>query len=274
MVRKIYKFIYSMVRRYLDHELSVFASQVTYYLTLVFFPALILLISTANFLLSETLLDALALAAPGELQDFAYSIIEDIMVSSNVGVLSAAITALVIVGTKAVRSLMRGINNAYGLQENRNFIKIYFIAFAYLGLMLISIVALLILTVFGGKLYTATTSLLGINITININPYTYIVPMIILLIVLLLLYSFISCKRMHIRDTIIGAALATVGIILASAVFRIYVDNFSSYPVIYGSITSIMVLLTWLYIISIVILLGAELNGYIMEKRAENGNNE
>jgi membrane protein len=60
-----------------------------------------------------------------------------------------------------------------------------------------------------------------------------------------------------------GAVCATALWILASMAFTVYVANFSGYDKTYGSLGSVVVLLTWLYISSFVVLLGAVINGQI-----------
>ena len=60
-----------------------------------------------------------------------------------------------------------------------------------------------------------------------------------------------------------GAVLALVGWVLVTAVFGLYVTNFSSYDQTYGSLASIVILLLWLYLSSTVVLLGALLNSGI-----------
>lgn len=62
------------------------------------------------------------------------------------------------------------------------------------------------------------------------------------------------------RDTLPGAAAATVIWLTASALFSLYVSNFGSYNKTYGSLGAVIVLLMWFYISAYAILLGAELN--------------
>src|SRR5690606_11014168 len=66
-----------------------------------------------------------------------------------------------------------------------------------------------------------------------------------------------------------GSTLATALIILSTLGFSFYVNNFSSYNRIYGSIGSVIVLMTWIYINSFVLLIGFELNASINMLRQE-----
>jgi membrane protein len=57
-----------------------------------------------------------------------------------------------------------------------------------------------------------------------------------------------------------GAALATVMWFVSTVVFGVYLRNFANYDVIYGSVATAIALLIWLYIVSMVVLIGAEFN--------------
>ena len=61
--------------------------------------------------------------------------------------------------------------------------------------------------------------------------------------------------------TLPGAIFATIGWILASGAFSYYVNNFANYSKAYGSLGAVIILLVWLYITSIMIVLGGEING-------------
>ena len=65
-----------------------------------------------------------------------------------------------------------------------------------------------------------------------------------------------------------GAVFGVTAWILASAAFFIYVSTFSSYSATYGAFTAVVILLVWLYLTSSVLLVGAELNAVVDQRRA------
>ena len=69
-------------------------------------------------------------------------------------------------------------------------------------------------------------------------------------------------NKLSFRAVAAGAALTTVAWCIASYGFAFYVNYFSKYHVIYGSLTSIIVLITWIYISSFVILFGGSINAF------------
>lgn len=87
-------------------------------------------------------------------------------------------------------------------------------------------------------------------------------------IMLSFLYKFSPSVKTNISikfsETIPGSIFASLGIIIFSAIFSFYVNNFGNYSKSYGSIGGLIVLLIWLYSISIVIVLGAEVNATLI----------
>jgi membrane protein len=64
-----------------------------------------------------------------------------------------------------------------------------------------------------------------------------------------------------------GTLSATFSLVIVSIGFAFYVNNFSNYSVLYGSIGAVIALLTWLFILSNIIILGGEINALVYRKR-------
>ena len=94
------------------------------------------------------------------------------------------------------------------------------------------------------------------------NYTRYIVIVFIIFITLLVMFKSLPNRVLSFRAVAAGAALTTVAWCIASYGFAFYVNYFSKYHVIYGSLTSIIVLITWIYISSFVILFGGSINAF------------
>jgi membrane protein len=66
------------------------------------------------------------------------------------------------------------------------------------------------------------------------------------------------------REVVPGAVIASLGWVIVSIAFSYYIDNFGNYSKVYGSLGGIIALLMWLYVSSIIILMGAEINASLM----------
>jgi membrane protein len=82
-----------------------------------------------------------------------------------------------------------------------------------------------------------------------------------------LLYKYSPCvenrRKIKLRNTLPGSLFSALGWMITSIIFSYYVNNFSRYTVTYGSVGGIIVLLIWLYIVSIIVVLGGEINATI-----------
>ena len=97
----------------------------------------------------------------------------------------------------------------------------------------------------------------------------WIVIVLLLFLAISFLYYFAPAKRTGFKFFSPGSTLATLLFILTSLGFSAYVNHFGQYNKLYGSIGTLMVILIWLYLNSIAILIGFELNVSIMAARAE-----
>lgn len=76
-------------------------------------------------------------------------------------------------------------------------------------------------------------------------------------------------RRMKYYEVFAGSLFSSFGWFITSILFSLYVNNFSNYSSTYGSIGGIILLIIWLYWISIIILLGGELNASLAYNRIE-----
>ena len=105
----------------------------------------------------------------------------------------------------------------------------------------------------------------------DIFSLLYSLRMLIFFVALTLLfttaYKFLSADKYKLRRHIPGAVFAAVGWIAFSWAYSIYIANFSNISYIYGSLAALILLMLWLYFCMTILLLGAQLNVWISEKR-------
>jgi membrane protein len=89
-----------------------------------------------------------------------------------------------------------------------------------------------------------------------------------MLLVFTFVYHFTPSRRFRYREVIPGSIFSTLGWILTSLVFSFYINNFGNFSRTYGSLGGIIALLVWLYWISIIVMLGGELNASLAFMRA------
>lgn len=85
-------------------------------------------------------------------------------------------------------------------------------------------------------------------------------------IILLGLYTFVPTIKVNYRNAIIGASVTTVIFYLVKKIFSLYIVEFATYKVIYGALAVIPIIFIWIYLIWVIILLGAELTAALGEQ--------
>jgi membrane protein len=253
-----------LISRVIDDEIDALAAQVTYYLLLSFFPFLLLLLSMLGYsdLKSKDVLIYLSQIMPKSSFDLIYTTVIEVFDSTNGNLLPLSIMGLVWTGSSGFRAIMRGLNKAYDEKETRPYWKTLSISMLFmigLALVIIGVVALVVFgQTIGGIIETrfdvSSSFILGFDVL------RYIVILGGMIFIFAALYHFTPCRRLTFKEVIPGAIFTTLGWLVASLGFAYYVNNFNNYSSVYGGIGAVIVLMLWLYITSIIILVGGEIN--------------
>ena len=138
---------------------------------------------------------------------------------------------------------------------------------------IIVIILLLVLSVFGNTLNLFIAGHIPFLKKISdwlIMSRTFITPT-VLVVFSLMIYRFLPNRRGRFRDQLPGAMFAAVGWMVVSWVFSIYLDVFEGFSSMYGSLTTIVLIMLWMYFCMYCILLGAEMNVLLVGKIFEKG---
>ena len=266
---KIIPFIRGLVRRYKEHEVASLGAHMTYYWILSFFPFLIFILSLFAFtpIAHEDFLQYLASILPLSMYDFIYGTVDHLLLYRNETLLSVGAIGAVWTASAGVRILMRGINKAYGNKDPRPYWLIKLIAIFYTIIVAIIIVSSFILLIFGNTLGSYLYIILGISqfSKVTWNTIRILAPIGPIYILFIIIYKYIPNKNKRCNIVAPGAAFSTISLYFFSYLFSIYVDNFGKFNQMYGSVGGVFFLFTWLHISSLMMLLGAEINGQCRE---------
>lgn len=276
--KKWFLFLDELLYRYEDDGVSEIGAQLTYYLILAIFPFLIFFLSTLKYTpLSDTqVLETMLSALPGETQSLLYNLISEIMNKSSVALLSVGALGAIWSSSKGILSIIKAVNRAFDLEEDRPFWKLRGLAVIFtLALFLILVIAFSTL-IFGEVLFDLIINSYNLPFLILWKIMKLLIPLVFMTLIFALLYKFSpSIKEginIKLSETIPGSIFASGGIILFSVLFSFYVNNFGNYTNTYGSLGGVIILLIWIYAVSIVVVLGAEINAtYISQKNKKIG---
>lgn len=256
-----------LYHRFQEDEVTALGAQLTFYLVLAFFPFLIFLITLVSYLpiTNDLPLHQLAALLPGEAYLQVRSIIAETVQARSQTLLSLGMIITLWAASNGVNAIIRGINKAYFEKETRPFWKVRGLSIVFTLALALVILFAFIMLVFGRIFGQSLFDWLGINqfFAPVWQVLRYLIPLSTMLLVFLLIYRLSPNRSLRFREVLPGALLASAGWVATSQAFAWYVDHFTNYARIYGSLGGIVVLLIWLYLSSIIILLGGELNAVL-----------
>ncbi|MBE0646416.1 MAG: YihY/virulence factor BrkB family protein [Bacteroidales bacterium] len=259
--------------------LNARASAISFSFVLAFFPFLIFLFTIIPFVpilnFQSELLEIIRGFLPGTTWESVKGTLVDVITRPRSGLLILNFVLTLYFSTNGVNSLIEAFNNTAHTIESRTVVKQYLIS-----IVLVMILSSLLIISIG--LMTFGTWLLNlIFIESVVNSFFYLLMMqvlrwitiaTLLLVAISFLYYLAPAKRGRFRFISAGSMVATILVIVTTLGFNYYVDNFARYNALYGSIGTLLIVLVWIYLNSISLLIGFELNASIMNARqAEEG---
>ena len=242
------------------------AKAITYNFTLAIFPGIIFLFTLIPYIpipnLQDTIMsffEDLDLVMIEQVR----STVEDIISRPRGDLLSFGVIFAVYLATNGMLSLITNFNFFYKTKFTRGFFKNYLVAFV-LTLLLIVIMTLAMGLLIGGQI--VLNFLLDIGILNQDFLFILIITLrfLILFLIFQLMISIIYYlgpsveERWHFMNT--GSVIATLMCIGSSYLFSYYLTNFASYNKFYGSIGAVIAFMIWLYLLSVILLLGFVIN--------------
>lgn len=269
MIKKIWNYIMSFVGKIMDDHVGAYAAQSAYFVVLSAIPFLLLLLTLARYLPFSQLdiTDGIVNAVPVSLKSIVRLIITEVYTKSFSVVPVSAVIALWSAG-KGFMALSNGLNVIYGVKETRNYLYMRIRSTIYTMLFIVAIVLTLILMVFGRNIRDLLVTYWPFirDITDFILRFSTVITMFVLAVFFLLFYVFLPNRRMKVKDQIPGALLTSVAWSAFSFGFSLYFEHFKSFANMYGSLTTILMIMLWLYICMYLFLIGAEMNVQLEEE--------
>jgi membrane protein len=242
------------------------AAQLAYYFLFALFPFLLFLTTLLAYIpvpqLLDQIMNLLTRALPGEALSLVQDHVHTLVSQQRSGLLSFGIIAALWTASSAILAIADGINHAYDVEESRPWWKVRGMAMLLVIGLSLFMIAATVLLIFGPQLgsWIANGVGLGEVFALTWNIARWPVSIVLLMFGLALLYYVAPDAKQSWRWVTPGSVVVVVGWIITSLGFSYYVTNFASYNATYGSIGTVIVLLTWLYLIGVFILIGGEVN--------------
>ena len=258
--RKLVKKIFKILGK---PEMRILPAHLAFYLVMTIIP-LVALITTLGATLSisiDTVKEAILEYVPKGIA----SILENVTQGSglNFNIIVFYLSALLL-ASNGPNSMINASNEIYKI-EPKNMFSRRFKAVIMTLILVELFLFLLLVPVFGNTLFGIIKELNGNNTLINIIQQM----LVILKYPVILLILFINIKEMYVlapdkeipsETTNKGALFTTVGWILSTEIFAFYIERFATYDLFYGSISNILILLLWVYLLSYIYVFGMVIN--------------
>ena len=249
-------------------RISLHAASACYFMVLAVFPLLVLVLSILRYtpLELQTLLELLDRLVPAALMGAVESLVRSTYENSSTALLSVSVVVALWTASRSVYGLVMGLNAIYGVKESRNYFHIRAMNALYMVLLLGVLVLTLVIHVFG----KAIVSLLPVEeyavfrFVADVVNSRYLLLLLVQTALFAAMYAALPNKRNPAGECIPGAVLASVGWLVFSAVFSLYVDNFQAYAHIYGSVYAVALCMLWLYCCVYIIFLGGAFNRFLV----------
>lgn len=264
-----------LVYRIGKDDASGLSAQLSYYFMLSLFPMLLFLLSIVPVVgvKKSTIRDLIKDHVPSDYAPQVSSIIGDIMDNASGGLLSIGLIAALWSASNGMTALMNAFNVAYDVEDSRNFVvaKLYSVLFT-LAMIIVMPVAL-VLPTFGQQIGDLLFGPLGLGDQVKwlFDTIRFVLPVIVVLIAFMVLYTLAPNVKIKLLSVIPGAIFATIVFIGGSYLFGFYISNFANYSKTYGSIAGIIILMLWLYITGFIIIIGAEINAIFHQRKVVSG---
>ncbi len=248
------------------------ASSIAYSFFLALFPFLLLLLNLIPYIPIEgfqtRFLIFVEALLPPQTTQFFYPIIADIAVNPRAGLLSMVFFLSIFLSANGVSAIFSAFEYSFYSKSKRSFVRQYLVAMAvsvFLALLLLTSVGIIL---YGEYVIQDLKSRAYIdNDVFWILFFQFLIFVAMIYIVIATLYYYGTKEGKVSKFFSIGALLTTVLFILTTYFFGVYINNFSNYNELYGSIGALLILMLYIWINSNLLLLGFELNISIQRLR-------
>lgn len=258
--REFFKKIFKLLMK---PEMRILPGHLAFFLVVTIIPLLALIVTiAANLSIStDTFRVAIANSVPSGISNIINSIMEGNGINFNIIIFYASAFLL---ASNGAYSMINTSNEIYKVEPNNivaRRLKAITMTFILVGLFLL----LAIIPIFGTNIFNIIKEVTNSNIVVRViqemlKILKYPIVLVALFFGIKLMYVIAPDKEIPGKSTNKGALFTTIGWVLSTEIFAFYIEKFARYDVFYGSISNILVLILWIYLLSYIYVLGMVIN--------------
>lgn len=257
------------IKRLLELNIPLYASHACFFIVLSVFPSLVLLMGLLRYtgIGAENLTELLHGVLPTALMPAAQRLIMNTYHSTNSAVLSISALTALWSASRGIHGLRAGLNALYEVTENRGYFYTRILSVAYTLAFLLVLLLTLVLHVFGTQLlewlplgesplFAFLESIVDLRFFLLLGVQTLLFTA---------MFSVLPNRKNRFWDVFPGAVLSSIGWLVFSYLYSIYVENFANLSVVYGSVYAVALSMLWLYCCVSIVFYGGALNRFLQK---------
>ena len=253
-----------------EKQIPLHAAYAGYFIILSLFPALLLILSILRYtgLQVENLIDLIGDFLPAALMDAAENLVYSTYQYSTGAVVGLSAVTALWSASRGIYGLLRGLNAIYDVAEDRGYIYTRGISLVYTFAFFLVMLLTLVLHVFGSSIINMLTMVDNavLIFLIDLIDFRFFLLLILQSLIFTAMFMVLPNKRNSFMDSLPGGVLSSIGWLVFSDNYCIYVENFSNYSNIYGSVYAVALSMLWLYCCLSILFYGGALNHYLADR--------
>lgn len=254
-----------------EKQISLHAAYAGYFIILAVFPALLMLLSLLRFagLQAEILVDMMGEILPPALMETVEGMVYSAWLHSTGTVLGLSALTALWSASRGVYGLLRGLNAVYDVWENRGYLYTRGISVIYTFLFGIVLILTLVLHVFGNAVFRWLSMVDNpvVIFLVDLVDVRFFLLLMLQSLIFTLMYMVLPNGRNGFGSSLPGGILSSVGWLVFSDLFSIYVEHFNRYSLIYGSVYALALGMLWLYCCLSILFYGGALNHWLSSRK-------
>ena len=268
-MKKIINIIKTVLDKIKINHIDEYTASSAYFTILAFIPLIMLVLTLTKYVGIEqnTLFNIIERLVPSNiLNDAVLGIVKEVY-SKSVGTITISAIFVLWSAGKGFWALCNGLNSAYEIPESNQFMHSRIRGLICTIIFILFIVLTLVLLVFGNSINLILQEKFNVVSTLMnmILKSKILISIIILSMIFIIMYKFIPQHKTKLKYQIPGAIFAAIACNVISIFYSIYVDLFTGFSIMYGSLTTVVLAMMWVYACMYSILLGAIINNILIE---------
>ncbi|MBC2323835.1 YihY/virulence factor BrkB family protein [Listeria booriae] len=240
------------------------AAQLTFYILLSILPMMLVFGNLIPLLPipKEEIYNTLQTFMPPEVYDILHPVIESMLTNASGTAISLGLITAIWSASKCFSALQEVLNIVYQAPDRKNFIVTRIMSFLMMLVIIVVIGAVVFVFAFGEQIVTFLQDQfdLKLDALADLGAAKWFITPIFLFILFLIIYWLVPNVKWKIRKSVVGALFATIGWLAATELLSAYVSFQGDKILGFGSLSIMIVIMLWLYFVSIILLLGAFIN--------------